>query len=148
MRSLYLHDTVPNVPVSRLPTVTPHLPRASVLSVTTSSFCFPSINNKLQQPEAAAGVLEYAMKHFGELVSDLLLLEKQEVASWLRRHSAMTLRKLFSFSGFFLIGNSLLRTYLYLKDEGENGCMDCMQTEHRSWRQRLTTSNSWYLSYS
>lgn len=31
---------------------------------------FPlSINNKLQQPEAASGVLEYAMKHFGELVS-------------------------------------------------------------------------------
>lgn len=28
-----------------------------------------SINNKLQQPEAASGVLEYAMKHFGELVS-------------------------------------------------------------------------------
>ncbi|MGH0147042.1 UNVERIFIED_CONTAM: hypothetical protein FKN15_060862 [Acipenser sinensis] len=28
-----------------------------------------SINNKLQQPEAAAGVLEYAMKHFGELAS-------------------------------------------------------------------------------
>lgn len=30
---------------------------------------FCSINNKLQQPEAASGVLEYAMKHFGELVS-------------------------------------------------------------------------------
>lgn len=28
-----------------------------------------SINNKLQQPEAAGGVLEYAMKHFSELVS-------------------------------------------------------------------------------
>ena len=28
-----------------------------------------SINNKLQQPEAASGVLEYAMKHFSELVS-------------------------------------------------------------------------------
>ncbi|KAL7976201.1 hypothetical protein Chor_008298 [Crotalus horridus] len=31
---------------------------------------FAGINNKLQQPEAASGVLEYAMKHFGELVSD------------------------------------------------------------------------------
>lgn len=28
-----------------------------------------SINNKLQQPEAASGVLDYAMKHFSELVS-------------------------------------------------------------------------------
>ncbi|XP_042586297.1 serine/threonine-protein kinase mTOR-like isoform X2 [Cyprinus carpio] len=26
-----------------------------------------SINNKLQQPEAASGVLKYSMKHFGEL---------------------------------------------------------------------------------
>lgn len=31
-----------------------------------------SINNKLQQPEAASGVLEYAMKHFGELVSGFI----------------------------------------------------------------------------
>lgn len=41
---------------------------------------FLSINNKLQQPEAASGVLEYAMKHFGELVSAFsFLLERQEV---------------------------------------------------------------------
>lgn len=32
-----------------------------------------SINNKLQQPEAASGVLDYAMKHFSELVSASLL---------------------------------------------------------------------------
>lgn len=36
-----------------------------------SCLSLPSINNKLQQPEAASGVLEYAMKHFGELVSTL-----------------------------------------------------------------------------
>ncbi|XP_010773847.1 serine/threonine-protein kinase mTOR-like [Notothenia coriiceps] len=30
-----------------------------------------SINNKLQQPEAASGVLEYAMKHFGELLASV-----------------------------------------------------------------------------
>ncbi|XP_014737189.1 PREDICTED: serine/threonine-protein kinase mTOR isoform X3 [Sturnus vulgaris] len=35
-----------------------------------------SINNKLQQPEAAAGVLEYAMKHFGELEIQATWYEK------------------------------------------------------------------------
>ncbi|KAG5838757.1 hypothetical protein ANANG_G00226960 [Anguilla anguilla] len=34
------------------------------------------INNKLQQPEAAAGVLEYAMKHFGELEIQATWYEK------------------------------------------------------------------------
>ncbi len=37
-------------------------------------FASCSINNKLQQPEAASGVLEYAMKHFGELVSAFFFL--------------------------------------------------------------------------
>jgi len=57
-----------------------------MLSITSASFCFPSINNKLQQPEAAAGVLEYAMKHFGELVSVSFLLEEQGAATWLGKH--------------------------------------------------------------
>ncbi|KFO31595.1 Serine/threonine-protein kinase mTOR [Fukomys damarensis] len=35
-----------------------------------------SINNKLQQPEAASGVLEYAMKHFGELEIQATWYEK------------------------------------------------------------------------
>ena len=36
-----------------------------------------SINNKLQQPEAAAGVLDYAMKHHSQdLVSSDLLVSK------------------------------------------------------------------------
>lgn len=39
---------------------------------------FCSINNKLQQPEAASGVLEYAMKHFGELVSSLFFVAPNE----------------------------------------------------------------------
>ncbi|PWA15650.1 hypothetical protein CCH79_00020178, partial [Gambusia affinis] len=34
------------------------------------------INNKLQQPEAASGVLEYAMKHFGELEIQATWYEK------------------------------------------------------------------------
>ncbi|XP_059807691.1 serine/threonine-protein kinase mTOR isoform X1 [Hypanus sabinus] len=34
------------------------------------------INNKLQQPEAAAGVLEYAMKHYGELEIQATWYEK------------------------------------------------------------------------
>ncbi|KAG8505591.1 Serine/threonine-protein kinase mTOR [Galemys pyrenaicus] len=42
----------------------------------TSSPSVPSINNKLQQPEAAAGVLEYAMKHFGELEIQATWYEK------------------------------------------------------------------------
>lgn len=69
---------------SRLPTGDPTPPTLRRVECNHLFFCFPSINNKLQQPEAAAGVLEYAMKHFGELVSDRLLLEKQEVGSWLR----------------------------------------------------------------
>lgn len=43
----------------------------NALNVLLSLLCLLSINNKLQQPEAASGVLEYAMKHFGELVSTL-----------------------------------------------------------------------------
>ncbi|KAM8927600.1 serine/threonine-protein kinase mTOR [Pelodytes ibericus] len=35
-----------------------------------------SINNKLQQPEAAAGVLEFAMKHYGELEIQATWYEK------------------------------------------------------------------------
>ena len=70
-----------HVLLSHLPTNGPMPPKLQVLIVTTSSFCFPSINNKLQQPEAAAGVLEYAMKHFGELVSTSFPLEKQEAAA-------------------------------------------------------------------
>uniref|UniRef100_A0A8C5B3T0 Serine/threonine-protein kinase TOR n=1 Tax=Gadus morhua TaxID=8049 RepID=A0A8C5B3T0_GADMO len=35
-----------------------------------------SINNKLQQPEAASGVLDYAMKHFGELEIQATWYEK------------------------------------------------------------------------
>lgn len=77
------------------PQVTPRLPPSDTSGITTSSFCFLSINNKLQQPEAAAGVLEYAMKHFGELVSASFLLEKQEVvATWLGERLPTTLRKL------------------------------------------------------
>lgn len=74
------------------------------MCLTISSFCFLSINNKLQQPEAASGVLEYAMKHFGELVSAFsFLLERQEVETWLQRHSAAPLKKLLSISvDFFL----------------------------------------------
>lgn len=79
--SLHLQDIVPAVLVSHLPTNDPTPPKLPVSSVTTSSFCLPSINNKLQQPEAAAGVLEYAMKHFGELVSASFPLEKQEAAT-------------------------------------------------------------------
>lgn len=37
-----------------------------------------SINNKLQQPEAASGVLEYAMKHFGELVSTFSIFQPEK----------------------------------------------------------------------
>jgi hypothetical protein len=59
------------------------------MSVTTSSFYFSSINNKLQQPEAAAGVLEYAMKHFGELVSALFLQEKPKLEAWPQNHSLL-----------------------------------------------------------
>ena len=51
----------------------------------TRCVCVPtcSINNKLQQPEAASGVLDYAMKHFGELVSALQSLwgEEEETPS-------------------------------------------------------------------
>lgn len=105
MLSLHLQDTVPNVRVSHPPALTPTPPtHPPDVSVTTSSFCFPSINNKLQQPEAAAGVLEYAMKHFGELVSASFLLEKQEVETWLGRRSATPLRKLLSFV-FLPVGN-------------------------------------------
>ena len=68
------------------PQVTLPFPPSNMLSVTSASFFFLSINNKLQQPEAAAGVLEYAMKHFGEMVSVSFLLEEQEAATWLGKH--------------------------------------------------------------
>lgn len=74
-------------------------------------------------------MLEYAMKHFGELVSASFLLEKQGVVTWLGRHLATTLRNLLSFSVFFPNDNSLMLTYLYLKDEGDKGYMDYIQTE-------------------
>lgn len=72
------------------------------------------------------------MKHFGELVSASFLLEKQEVASWLERQPAMTFGKLLSFSVFLPDWQQSDVTYLYLKDEGVNGYMDSIQSEHGS----------------
>lgn len=76
---VHLQGAFSGVLVRRPPTMTPAPPTPRHVENNQLSFCFPSINNKLQQPEAAAGVLEYAMKHFGELVSASCLLGKQEV---------------------------------------------------------------------
>lgn len=72
------------------------------MSVTVSSSSL-SINNKLQQPEAASGVLEYAMKHFGELVSAFcFFLERQKVDTWLESLDCHLEKVIFHFCGFFL----------------------------------------------
>lgn len=94
---VHLQGAVPGVLLCRPPTMAPAPPTPRHVESNQLSFCFPSINNKLQQPEAAAGVLEYAMKHFGELVSASFLLGKQEVAPWQGRHSAATLREFLPF---------------------------------------------------
>lgn len=81
--------------------MTLHLPPSDMLSVTTYSFCFPSINNKLQQPEAAAGVLEYAMKHFGELVSCLIPFRRARGSHLAREALSHDLKKVTFLFCFF-----------------------------------------------
>ncbi|MED6262253.1 hypothetical protein ATANTOWER_016699 [Ataeniobius toweri] len=51
-------------------------PRSIEAVLMTDGGASTFINNKLQQPEAASGVLEYAMKHFGELEIQATWYEK------------------------------------------------------------------------
>lgn len=130
----------------------PCVPPSDMLSITTSFFCFPSINNKLQQPEAAAGVLEYAMKHFGELVSASFLLEKQDMESWLGGIRPQPWESCFRFVFF----SQLVTVSCWLTNISsvkETWLYGVYRSEHRSWGQILInwgtlTNVNWYLSNS